>query len=282
MRWLFRRGNLLILAVVVMVFAPSAALAVPGQDLPVDLVDEVAATGRYLEVSAPSGLDAAIDRANAGGTAFVWLDGDAFPEEVADDALDQLSARSTPYRTVLVLTDAGIAASSETVPTAELDTALDAAFVDFRNGDVAAGVDAFDRALSGAGATTATTTGSSSGAPSSGSDSGGGIGFGSILLLAAVAGGGFLLFRRFRSRSKAREEEAADMEADRAEIKEQLRDNADHVLSLGDRVIASGDDELMALYEQASATYQDVSQRVDAASTAAEIDALDDRIDEAE
>lgn len=284
MRWTFRLLHLLLVALISVILAPVPALAVPGQGLTAtEIAEEVAASGRYLEISAPAGLDAAIDRANAGGTVFVWLDSDDFPEDVADQVLDELVLQSTPYRTVLVLTDSGVAASSETVPTPEVDAALDASFVAFRNGDVADGVATFDRSLSGTAATTATTTGGSSSAstPSSNS-SGGGIGLGSLLLVALVGGGGFWLFRRIRSGSKARKAVAAEMEADRAEIKEQLRDNADHVLSLGDRAIASGDAELISLYERASATYQEVSQAVDEASTPAEVDALDDRIDEAE
>ncbi len=281
-RRLTRPLTVLLVAVLAAFAAPSMAAAAPGQGVTAgEIAEELAATGRYLEVSADVG--AAIDTANARGTAFVWLNSSDDATEVAEIVLDELILLATPYRTVLVLTDVGIGASSETASSGDIDDAIDASFDDFFNGAVADGLDAFTTALTGDVATTATTTSSGSSGSTSGSSSGGGgIGIGTILLGILGLGGGFWFFRRLRNKSKARKQEEADMEADRAEIKEQLRSNADHVLTLGDRAIASGDAELIALYEKASATYQDVSHAVDGASTAAEVDALDDRIDEAE
>ena len=51
---------------------------------------------------------------------------------------------------------------------------------------------------------------------------------------------------------------------------------------LGDRVIASKDPELIRIYEEASETYQAVSEAVEGADAAEAVDDLDDRIDHAE
>ena len=242
-----------------------------------DIAEELETTGRYVEFTLSADEEAAIDRANDRGVAFTWLSSSDEAEPLADLLSATLDQTGSRYRTVLVLTDSGLAAWSESVALADIDDALDASFDDFRNGAVGNGIDAFVTTLSVQTTTAATTAPSAT----SGSD-GGAIGLGSILLIGAVVGGGFLLFRSIRKRSKAKKEAAADLEADRAEIKEQLKDNADHVLTLGDRVIASGNAELMATYEQASAAYQDVSHSIDGATTAVEIDELDDKIDHAE
>ncbi|MGI9597310.1 MAG: hypothetical protein ACR2QK_14200 [Acidimicrobiales bacterium] len=236
--------------------------------------------GRYLELT-ESGLDGSIDEANANGVAFAWLDqggNSAVAVSLADDYVEDLEEIGSRYRTVVVLTSEGFAASSTVYSQAELDRALDASFESFRVGAAGRGIETFSDSVSGAlsGGTTATTTGESGGS------SGGGIGFGTILLGIAVLGGGFLLIRSFAKRRKAKQQAEIDMEEDRAEIKEQLKNNADRVISLGDKVIARGDRELITRYEEASKTYQDVSQGVDGASTPEEVDALDDRIDHAE
>ncbi len=282
---------------------PVAAGAAPAQGLTArQIADELVAAGSYVEPSPPAGLDAAVAQANTEGIGFVWLDSEDDAQVVADAVLAELQLLEAPFRTVLALTDISVAASSETAGLDAINAAFDASFPSFEQGDVPGALDAFTGSLAGAALdvdTTATTTGgdptgglgdpattapagTGDGAEGEGESSGGGFGLGSILLLLALAGGGFVAVRYLRNRGRARRQAEEDLEADRAEIEEQLRDNADAVLSLGDRVIASGDSDLMDLYEEASGTYQDVSLAVDAATTADEIDALDDRIDEAE
>jgi len=269
----------LVLATVGLLGGASAVTAQSGAELDT-IVSELADTGQYLEFSSNADLEGAIRDANARGIAFAWIDSDADAEAVAET----LSARlgNGPYRTVLVLTNAFVGAWSSTVSTTEIQSSIDAAGDDFAAGAVADGVDRFTTSL--AGQTTATTTsgGSTGSGTTSGGSSGGGIGLGTILLAALVGGGGFLLFRNARTKSKAKKEAAIDLEEDRAEIKEQLRDNADHVLNLGDRVIEADRPKLISTYEEASAAYQDVSQSIDAATTAEEVDRLDDKIDRAE
>ena len=239
------------------------------------VIEALDGDGRYLESNA-GGLDAAIDRANQDGIAFAWLARSGSETEattLAGNYLDDLFEAGSRYSTVVVLLDNGYGADSTVSSQASVERALDAALDGFSAREPARGLDAFTESVSGT---------STSGDGALSDSSGGGIGFGTILLVIAVLGGGFLLFRRWSNGRKAERQAEIDLEDDRAEIKEQLKNNADRVISLGDRVIAKADDELIALYEEASQTYQAVNLAVDGAETAAEIDELDDRIDHAE
>jgi hypothetical protein len=276
-----------------------AGLVGPSAAVTTTEVSDLTNDGRLLDFGSDAALDTAIEAANAEGIAFVWLDrpgAEAEAQDLADRFVLALDADGSRYRTVLVVLDGGYAASSLSRSDSVLDPALDAAFDGFASGAMGRGLTAFLDGLgvssSGgtAGSTTGTTTAPAgdSTAPAGGTGDtgeatgGGGIGFGSILAFLAVIGGGFLAFRAFRNRSRDRKQADLDLAEDRAEIKEQLKNNADRVITLGDRVIASGNSELIDLYEKASQAYQDVSQQIDGAATAAEVDRLDDRIDEAE
>lgn len=259
--------------------APAGAQTAPPAS---QIAEQLDSSGRYLQFDASSAEDQAIATANERGVAFVWLDVDVDAEQLAKDVGDELFSRPARYSTVLVLTQAGVGAQSDTVDSGEIDDAIDASFTSFQNGAVADGLDEFVASLAGQ-QTPRTSVPTSGSGSNSGSSGGGG---GSILLpvlgVVVVGGGGLLLLRSVSRRRKARQLAAAELEADRAEIKEQLRDNADRVLQLGDRVIASKDDGLISSYEQASAAYQEVSLGIDGATTAEQIDALDDKIDHAE
>ncbi|MEM7324975.1 MAG: hypothetical protein AAF531_17945, partial [Actinomycetota bacterium] len=261
---------------------PSAA-ALTVDDQVVTALDR---DGRYLELT-ETGVDAAVDDANQLGIAFVWLDQPAeidVTEGLADGYVLALEDVGSAYHTVLVLTLDAYAAFSTVYDDGEVDQALEASFASFSSGSASRGVDAFTASLDAAapaGQSTATTVPGQS-ADGAADDSGGGIGLGTILLILAVGGGGFWMFRRWRSNRRAREQAAHDLEEDKLEIEEQLKNNADRVISLGDRVIASGNKELIALYEEATEAYQDVSHRLAETDSAAAIDELDDRIDRAE
>jgi len=110
------------------------------------------------------------------------------------------------------------------------------------------------------------------------SDSSGGVPWLLILFLGLAA---FLAVRFFTGRRRKAAALEKEMQEDRAEIREQLRNNADHVIDLGDR-ITTADDDIRRIYEEAAQTFQDVSLGLDDASTPTEIDALDDRLDRAE
>lgn len=251
-----------------------------------DIAAEIRDTGRYLEFD-ESGVGDAVDQANANGIAFVWLDqsqGEGSAQALAGSVLTELDGQGSRYRTVLVLMNDNYGAMSDGVPQSTMDRALNEARAGFSAGAVAAGLGSFDRTIAGDMATTATTSSSSSSSSESTSPSGssGGIGLGSILLPLALLVGGFWLFRNWGNKRKADKEAAAELAADRAEIHEQLRNNADNVINLGDRVVTSGDNELMSTYEKASAAYQEVSRRIEGAETVEEVDELDDMIDQAE
>ena len=271
---------LTVITVVTVLAGPSSALTASDIDA---IAADLSAEGRYLELAPPEGTDAAIDRANDAGIAFAWVDVDDDGEAIARDLSGVLGSR---FETVVVLTRSTIGAWSPVVTDADVEAALDASGTLFGRGELPAALDAFTASVTGQ-ATTATTTSPAdtpidNGDATPSGSSGGGIGLGRILLIAAIAGGGFLLFRRARAGSRAKKEAAIELEADRAEIKEQLRNNADHVLELGDRAIASGRSDLVELYEKASAAYQEVSGAIDSVQSPDEVDRLDDMIDEAE
>lgn len=281
-----RALRLLLVAAIMVVVTGALVTPAAGAHSDPKVIAALDETGRYTEIASDPELESAVDRLNARGIAFAWLDqggDDRVALSLAEDYVEDLDEIGSRYTTVIVLSGDGFGASSYSFIQAEMDPALDAAFNGFADTDIPTGLDAFGTSLDSA--TTATTTGgtSDSGTSDSGSTSDrGGPGFGSILLLLAVGGGGFLLFRRWRAGRRAAEQAAIDLEEDRAEIKEQLKNNADHVIWLGDRAIASKNSELIRIYEEASETYQQVSEQVDGAETAEVVDALDDRIDHAE
>lgn len=269
----------LILTALAMALVPAGPVAAALLDT--EVVDALEVDGRLIEIGSDGDLEAAVERANAAGIAFAWLDrsgDDGTAVSLADTAVEELSARGSRYHTVLVFLGNSFAASSLTRSQVDLDDALDAALPGFADGDMGRGVDDFTSILTASGSSDTTLPPSGGGS----TDGGGGPGFGTILLVVAALGGGFLLVRRMVRGRRAKEQAEIDLAEDRAEIEEQLKNNADRVIALGDRVIARGDRELIVLYEEASATYQDVSQRIDEAENAAEIDELDDRIDHAE
>ncbi len=249
-----------------------------------DVGDEVDQTGRFVEKTVDAELEGAIDRANAADIGFVWLDqGGNDAEQIATSLAQYLVQIDSSYRSIVVLNNDSVWVTSRG------DNGTEAgqnARELFAIGDEAGGLDLVTDTITGAidgDLTTNTTTasgeaGSTSGESASSSSSSG---FPWILLIVL----GLLAFfglRFLSGRRRSRKQLEANMEADRLEIREQLKNNADRVIDLGDRVIAAGDPEMIRTYEKASSTYQDVSQSIDAAATAEEVDRLDDRIDEAE
>ncbi len=276
----------LLLAVGLIVSTPLAA----GAQSATEIADGIEQRGSYVDGDVDADLVDAIARANDIGVAFVRLDQTGGSDQAADVAgavWDELDRRGSVYRIVVVLIEDGyyveapIGFDASTLEEADL-----AALNGFSSENDAEGLDAFTSAITAGisgGSSGSATTPTTAGEPSGGStSSSGGIGLGSVVLGLLVLGGGFLLFRGWSGRRKAEQAMREELEADRAEIKEQLRDNADRVIDLGDRVVLSEDQELITAYEQASRTYQEVSHEINGASTVAEVDALDDRIDHAE
>lgn len=265
----------------VMGAGPTSAQTVTDTDLDT-IADELISAGRYLEFTADGELDSAIDQANNDGVAFVWLDNpaaDPVAAQWADGLSDRLVAAGSRYHTVVVLTTGSVVASSSAYGDAAVISSIDNAFASFATGNVADGLSTFAGSL---GQPTSTATTSAGSGSTSGSGSGSGFSLGTLLLPLIVLGGGFWLFSNWRKSRAGKLKAKNELAADRAEVREQLKANADRVMRLGDEVILANDPELIDLYEKASRTYQDVSHAIETADDADEIDELDDRIDEAE
>ncbi len=282
---------LLVAALATVFVAPTAVAARPTQVAGVDvdqIVGSIERSGRFVDpalAAAERGPDveSAIDRANAADIAVIITTGDADVAALVGEVVDRLVAEDADLTSVLAFDDVAIEADIEAASVADIDRGIAGFNAGFETGGNAAAIDGFVAEVTGATVgSTATTqradTGESSGA-GNGSDSGGGVPWLALILFAVL---GFVAFRFFAGRRKRRAAEQAEIELDRTEIREQLRSNADRVIDLGDPVIASRDPELISLYEEASTTYQEVSLGLAEATTAAEIDSLDDRIDRAE
>lgn len=263
-----------------LVFVGSTAIPVGAQTL-----DEIANTidrdGSYLELELQGVASDAVSRANADGVGFVYLD-----QENADDLpilteglLQRLDSAGSTYRTLIVLDASGVWVQSLDRDTAG---AADAALPQFATGAVAGGIDTVLSVLGGGATPAATSNDNSEAATTSteaaASSSSGGVPWLLIVFLGLAV---FLAVRFFSGRKRKAAALEAELAEDRAEIREQLRNNSDHVIDLGDR-IANADDDLRVMYEEAAQTFQDVSMGLADAATAVEIDALDDRLDRAE
>jgi len=253
------------------------------------IVDSIEEDGLYVDRTISRSDANSIDEANSNGTAFVWLSkttgGESVAETIAEEILFTLNARNTKYEHLIVILDDAMAIDSNTMSDISIDRALEATLSSFRNGDISEGLSSYITQLNietGGITTSSNSSSQNTSNQSSGSSENKGISIMPILLTAGIFGGGFLLFKSWRSKKKFAANQKASIEQDRAEIHEQLQNNADRVIKLGDRVIASDSAELMRTYEEASKTYQHVSQQVDNTHSAEEIDALDDQIDHAE
>ncbi len=249
-----------------------------------DISSTIDRTGRYLEVDLELVAIDAVDRANVDGIGFIYLDQENAGDLpiIATGILDRLEASGSSYRAVIVLDASGVWVESLDIDAAR---AADASTAQFARGAVAGGVDTVVEILGGGSEAATSSTGDDAESSSNetgasspvASSDGGGVPWLLIILLGVVA---FFFVRWFTNRKRKAAALEAAMAEDRAEIREQLRSNADHVIDLGDR-IAHADDDLRSMYEEAAQAFQDVSLGLDDASTSAEIDALDDRIDRA-
>lgn len=276
-----------LLSFTILAAAVLASSAVGAQSLD-EIAETIDRSGRYTERDLQSVALDAVDRANGNDIAFVYLDQENAEDLpiIAAGLLDRLDALGSGYRTLIVLDTSGV-----WVQSLDRDTgrAVDAATPQFANGAVAGGIDTVVAELNGGvtnnsstgSATTAGVgddTGASATEEAAAPSSGGGVPWLLVFLLGVIT---FFVVRFFLGRKRKAAALEAALAEDRAEIREQLRNNSDHVIDLGER-IANADDDLRRRYEEAAQTYQDVSLGLDDAATAAEIDALDDRLDRAE
>ena len=252
----------------IVVLLPGSALAQSATTASAT-VDEIASNlvsrGYHSDSDVSGQLLSAIDEANETAVAFAWVATESDAVDLSATLADEMTIRQARFDTVLVLTDVEFAAwSNGPRSQPQLDAGLDQAAPLFSNGDVAGGVSAFVRGVQQA----------DSAAGASG-----------IVWFIAIAGALIAIIwvvMSLVSGLQRRKREANEMEQDRAEIKQQLLDNADRVMNLGDQAIESGRQDLITTYEQASAAYQEVSLNVDLATDPAQVDALDDKIDHAE
>lgn len=267
---------------------PILVIGLASQPVGAQTLDEIATTidrdGAYLELDLQAVAVDAVQRANDNGIGFVYLDQENAEDLpiIADGLLDRLGESGSPYRTLIVLDSSGV-----WVEALDQDAAgaADAATAQFATGAIAGGIDTVVSVLgggsnpaSGDATSEAATDGATTDSSTGSNESGGGVPW---LLIILVGLATFFAVRFFVGRKRKAEAIEAELAEDRAEIREQLRNNSDHVIDLGDRIV-NADDELRRMYEEAAQAFQDVSLGLDDAATAVEIDALDDRLDRAE
>lgn len=268
------------------------SLAITAVPAGAQTLDEIANTidrdGSYLELELQGVASDAVNRANGDGVGFVYLDQENASDLpiLTDGLLQRLDALGSSYRTLIVLDASGVWVQSLDRDTAG---AADAALPQFATGAVAGGIDTVLSVLGGGAAPAVASNDAANNDAATGSDgaaaadtaassSGGGVPWLLIIFLGLAV---FFAVRFFSGRKRKAAALEAELAEDRAEIREQLRNNSDHVIDLGDR-IANADDDLRVMYEEAAQTFQDVSMGLEDAATALEIDALDDRLDRAE
>ncbi len=252
------------------------------------IVQSIDDSGRFIDPALPAGergvdVESAIDRANAAGIAVIIATGDADVAGLLGEVVDRLVAEDAALTSVLAFDDVAIEADIEGVTVADIDRGIDGFNAGFEAGGNAAAIDGFVAETVGPiTGSTATTLPAGDDGETGTDETAGSSTVVPWLILGLVAIVAFFGLRFLVGRRRRRAAEQAELELDRAEIGEQLRSNADRVIDLGDPVIASRDTELIGLYEEATTTYQAVSLGLADATTVAEIDSLDDRIDHAE
>lgn len=256
-------------AVAVLMFLALPALA--------QSVDEIAEAVEFRGYYADPGVDIEINDLEGlvqeyGGIGFVALDDD--PSDGADLFAEQVLAAVDDPDTILVLSpsEAGLV-TDDVYSSDQIDAALDAAFstsgdsflTDFREvaQDLTAG------ALAGS-----ATTQADSAAPTSLVEGGGGIPWLWIVVVLVV-----LLIWWMSRRGKRQRAEAAiaQLEAAKAEIKEQMGVVANEILEFSDRV--DQDPEAVAHYRRASDVFKAAEDRMEAAETSADLESLSDDLD---
>ncbi|NNE96834.1 MAG: hypothetical protein HKN24_12480, partial [Acidimicrobiales bacterium] len=72
------------------------------------IVDQIEASGSFLERGVPAEADAAIQRANQQGVAFVRLDNSSESSSIAEEVFAELKSRGSQFGAVIVLTNASV------------------------------------------------------------------------------------------------------------------------------------------------------------------------------
>lgn len=284
-----------ILILVAAAFALFVVVAHPASAQPTldEVVQAVRDDGVFVERGADADEDnvvAALGDATDIGVVVLAEDDPDGAEFAAGQVRDELGTDVV----ILVISPGEIAVSeSDFFSDAELGSALDEALDAFDDGgSTADAVGAFAASLDGDGATTgerplpdldgddgaeeAATT--QSAADDNAGSGGGGIG-GFLVFLLVVGGliGGFIWW----AKRKANKVDTGEVERARAEIRSQLEVVAHDIVEHEHEIDLSGNEDAIAHYRDAGATYNRVSETVDATENLLELAELNDDIDHA-
>ena len=252
-----------------------------------EVVDDVSATGVYLDrgvTISESDATEIVSAARNNGSRFylVVLDetplggNSAFAEAVFEDL-------NVDSGTVLVLSaeDVGWVSDNEGFTEDDLDAAFE--FANDEGGNDAEYAANFVIGLVGESEAVPEPTSApvtTAAAASGGTDSSDGGGSGLIWLLVILVGGGLLLFWLVRRSSKQSVNAAAERMAQaRAVVQKQVDAIANDILDMEDEVRTASNDEVDAFYNEASATYRTITERLQQADTPQELVDLSNDLD---
>ncbi|MCP5028957.1 MAG: hypothetical protein GY929_22005 [Actinomycetia bacterium] len=275
-----RTGTILVVAVLLAItgLAPPALAQSEGT-----VADAVAANGYYVasgsEVTADETAELVAELRADGITTIglVSLEVDPLSGAIdyAEEVANQVAGRGG-IDTIVVVTPTNIGGFSTGLSDVGVQNAVDEASESFSTLGVFEGFARTAALASISDNSTTQTTATPS--DNSGDSGGGGGGVLLVILLIVVAGVGLWLFMRSRRR---RARATNEIEQDKAEIRAQLATSADLVLKLADQVVLA-DQDTQVMFEEASRAFQQVSGQLETATTALQIDELDDQIDVAE
>lgn len=285
MNWLRRTGLLALVTVLVLALGATSVSAATISEV----VDELSSSGLYIDRNVSITEAEAIDIINhaddRGSRLYLAVLSDTplgGSQSFAESILDDLNVA---FGTVLVLSPEDVGASSvDEFSNAELEAALDYADdVAVTDGEYAA---AFAVGLVGAAeeaAVSATTvpaeTPTATPAQTSSSSSGGG-GSGIFIFLLIVGGIGLLLFFLVRRGKKQTVNAAAQQMAEaRGVVQKQVDAVANDILDMEDEVRVANNDEVDSFYNQASATYRTVTDRLQKADSPQDLVDLSNDLD---
>jgi len=267
--------------VVSLLLVGTAALA---QTSPSDTVDQLNLRGYYAD----EGVDVDIDElerlvaSTSEDVFYVALAED--PADGADLFATEVLDRIEGDGTVIVVSPGEIGARSTIYDDAEINEAVDASLETF-NDSYVRGFAEFAATLTGVGAAVATTQAESAitvseaeGSAQAAQPNGGGNG-GLIFVLIIVAIGAVIFFM---VRSSKRKQEAAfegRIDEIKNEIRGQLGEVANDILELEDEVMMSDNSQAKDLYAAGSQGYAEFEEKLDAATTLAELNDLAEGLD---
>ncbi|MDJ0954248.1 MAG: hypothetical protein QNJ81_11275 [Acidimicrobiia bacterium] len=275
MNWLRRIGFTTILSAVLLALGVTGLLAATTSEV----VDDVSATGFYLDddvsISEDDATDIVSAARNNGSRFYLVVLNDTPPggnTTFAEAVLDDLNVDSG---TILVLSpeDVGWVTDNDGFTEADMEAAFEFAS-DEGGSDADYAANFVIGLFAESGAIPAPTS-----QPAT-SDSSGGGGSGLMWLLIIVVGGGLLLFWLVR-RSAAQSVNAAaeQMARARAVVQKQVDAIANDILDMEDEVRAADNAEVDSFYNEASATYRTITERMQQADTPHELVDLSNDLD---